>query len=82
MKTDIYNILFWITFIVAVITILGYIFGDSPTMEQGLLILILSFLFKIQANVVSNSLEIKNLKLGSIRLAEDFKDHIKNHSQK
>ncbi len=76
-KINIYEILFWIFFIIAIIMILWYVFGDSPTIEQTLLILIITFLFKIQADVVYNMSEIKILKSSFIRLAGDFKEHIK-----
>ena len=76
-KINIYEILFWIFFIIAIITALWYIFGDSPTIEQTLLILIITFLFKIQADVVSNNMEIRIMKNSFIRLGNDFKEHIK-----
>ncbi len=86
MKINIYDILFWIIFIIAVITALWYIFGDSPTFEQTILILIAGFLFKIQGNIIFNSLGIKSLKRkfniiekSFIRLASDFKNHVKHN---
>ena len=84
MKISIYEVLFWIFFAIAIITILWYIFGSSPTLEQVLLILILTFLFKIQATTISNGVEIKNLrkKFGLledsfIKLVRDFKKYVK-----
>ena len=76
-KINIYEILIWIFFIIAIIMILWYIFGNSPTIEQTLLVLIITFLFKIQADVVSNMSEIKTIKSSFIRLAGDFKEHLK-----
>jgi hypothetical protein len=77
-KINLYDILFWIFFIIAVITILWYIFGDSPTIEQALLVFIIAVLFKMQSIVSTNGLEIKILKSSFIRLANDFKEHIKH----
>lgn len=80
MKINIYEILFWIFFVLSIIIILWYIFGKSPTIEQALLVLILTFLFKIQASTISNNFEIINLKKkfgliekSFIKLVEDFK---------
>ena len=78
MKQNIYDIFFWIFFVVAVIIVLWYIFGKSPTIEQALLVLVISFLFKIQGNVSANTVEINNLKNSFMRLASDFKGHIKH----
>ena len=76
-KINIYEILFWIFFIIAIIMILWYIFGDSPTIEQTLLVLIITFLFKIQADVFSNSSEMRIMKDSFIRLVRDFKEQVK-----
>ncbi|MBS3088927.1 hypothetical protein J4402_04085 [Candidatus Pacearchaeota archaeon] len=73
MKLNIYEILFWIFFILAIVTVFWYIFGDSPTIEQALLILVISLLFKIQSNVSFNTAEITILKRSFIRMADDFK---------
>ena len=78
MKIKIYDILFWIFFVLGVIFFLWYVFGDSPTIEQALLILIITFLFKIQSNITSNTLEMKILRRSFTRLVEDFKEHIKH----
>jgi len=80
MKINIYEILFWIFFVISIITALWYIFGDSPNLEQALLVIILTFLFKIQASTITNSFEIKSLKnrfnyleKSFIKLVDDFK---------
>lgn len=78
MKANIYDILFWVLFVISITVGLWYIFGHSPTFEQALLILIITFLFKIQANVTSNNTEIKVLKKSFFRLVEDFKKYIKH----
>ena len=72
------NILFWTLFILGIIVVLWVFFGNSPTIEQALLILILGM-------TVKNSIEIKGLRsnLGNLEgkfnsLAKDFKEHIKH----
>ena len=76
MKISIYDILFWIFFIISIIIVLWYLFGNSPTIEEALLILAISFLFKIQSVVIENKSEIKLLRNSFINLASDFKQHI------
>ena len=73
-KTNIYDILFWIFLIIAIIVFLWYIFGDSPTLEQALLILVISLLFKIQSNVSYNTAEINVVKRSFINLVGDLKE--------
>jgi len=73
MKINIYEILFWIFFILAIITLFWYVLGNSPTLEQALLILVISLLFKIQSNVSFNTAEMHILKRRFIRMADDFK---------
>ena len=72
MRINLYEILFWIFFVLSVIVILWYIFGDSPTLEQALLILIITFLFKIQSSVITNNYEIKTLKSRFKNLENSF----------
>lgn len=71
------DIILIILTIIAVTISLWYIFGDSPTIEQALLVLIITFLFKNQSNLIANNTEIKILKNSFIHLAKDFKEHTK-----
>lgn len=50
------EIIFWALFIVAIVVVLWYVFGNSPTLEQALLILILTLTFK-------NSLDLRTVKV-------------------
>lgn len=59
---------------------LWYLFGDSPTLEQALLVLIIGLLFKMQSQIISNSKDVDILKLkfgkiehSFIKIADDFK---------
>lgn len=75
-KNVFYEILFWLFFIITIIIVVWYFLGNSPTIEQALLILILTMLFKIQADIYSNKTETKMLKTSFIKLASDFKLHL------
>ncbi len=50
------EIIFWILFIVSIGVVLWYLLGKSPSMEQALLILVLTLVFK-------NSLDLRTVKL-------------------
>lgn len=76
MKTNIYDILFWIFFILAVAMALWYIFGNSPTIEQALLVLVITFLFKIQSEIIHNKSGLKMLEIRFNALAKDFKEKV------
>ncbi|MEW6063451.1 MAG: hypothetical protein AB1571_03745 [Nanoarchaeota archaeon] len=45
------DILFWIFLIVVIVLFLWLIFGSSPTLEQTLLALLLSFVIKIHGDI-------------------------------
>ncbi len=70
------DIILWILFALSIAVGLWYLFGNSPTFEQALLVVIITFLFKIQYDLAVNKMEMKNFRAGFIRLAEDFKKHI------
>lgn len=67
-----------ITFIIAVIFAFWYIFGDSPTLEQALLIFIVGATVTtlIEIRVLAN--DHKHLKRSFHALAVDFKEHVKH----
>lgn len=78
------KILFWIVFVIGVIFAVWYIVGDSPTLEQSLLILILIFLFKNQGVTRENKMRLRYIgkRLNSLeenfhRISEDL-EHIKH----
>jgi len=85
MNTKIYDTLFWIFFVASVIIGLWYIFGDSPTFEQTILFLILTFLFTNNSKITRVSTELNlakkrfdKLEDSFTRLVHDFKEHIKH----
>lgn len=69
------NILIIILFIATLITVFWYLLGDSPTLEQGLLILILTFMFTMYGNIREQGNELKLIKRSLIKLGDDFKEH-------
>lgn len=81
MKINIYDIIFWIFFMLSIIFFFWYLFGNSPTLEQALLVLIIGLLFKMQGSINSNKWEVKILKNSFIRLADDFKEHLINNKK-
>jgi len=74
----IYDIIIIILFIATLITVFWYLLGSSPTLEQGLLILILTFLFTIYGSQRSQDARLRSLESSFFRLAEDFKEHIEH----
>ncbi len=80
----IYDIITVILFIATLIIVFWYIFGNSPTLEQGLLILILTFLFTtygtmrgMEKDVVNTKSNFRRLEDSFIKLGNDFKTHTK-----
>lgn len=78
------DIILIILAVISVIVGLWYLFGASPTLEQTLLIFILTAVFSLTINVSRigmkvNLIEQKVNKLENsfVRLADDFKSHIK-----
>ena len=78
MKLNISEILFWIFFVLAIIFFFWFVFGDSPTFEQTLLIFILGFVVTNYANIRSLRVNHNNLKRSFITLAQGFKEHTKH----
>ena len=79
------DILFWILFILGIIVFLWALFGNSPTLEQTLLIFILGMVIKneFSINKVNIKTELTKQKLENLDnrfnfLARDFKEHIKH----
>ena len=72
------DLLFWFLFGLGIIIVLWLFIGNTPTIEQALLVLILTM-------VVKNSIDIEGVKTGTYHfqkkfdaLATDFKEHIKH----
>lgn len=69
---------FWILFLLGVAAVVLLIFGKSPTLEQALLILILSLVVKNTADLRELKERVKNNERRFQALASDFKEHVKH----
>lgn len=85
MAVRISDIVIWVLFIASIIVFIWYVFGNSPSFEQMILIFILTILFTSSIKLTNiamklNFLEKRFTKLGDsfIKLSGDFKEHIKH----
>ncbi len=78
MTIRISDIIICILFIASVILFLWYIFGNSPSFEQMILVFILTVLFTNSIKLNKLGLELKYFKQSFHSLADDFKNHIKH----
>ena len=76
------DIIIWVMFIISVFVALWYLFGNSPTLEEAILILIVTFL-------ITNILDTREMKVrfglmeGSfVRLIHDFREFKENVEKK
>ena len=72
------DVLFWVLFILALFVVGWLIFGNSPTIEQALLFLILTLVIKNSADLRELKEKAKNNEAKFNALAQDFKEHIKH----
>ncbi len=72
------DIIFLILFLASVFVAFWYLFGSSPTFEQGLLLMILTLLIANVADVREMKTKFRLLEKSFIRLSKDFKEHIKH----
>ena len=70
------DIVIWILFILSIVIVLWYFFGNSPTLEEALLVLILTMLFITNTQVVKNGIRLAILEKRFNKLAVDFIKHI------
>lgn len=77
------DIIIWILFILTIIIVLWFIFGNTPTFEQTILAIAITFLFTIGIKLGGfgeklNSIERKFniLEKSFIKLVGDFKKHV------
>lgn len=69
---------FWVLFLLGVAAVVLLIFGKSSTLEQALLILILSLVVKNTADLRELKERVKNNERKFQALVADFKEHIKH----
>lgn len=72
------DIIIVLLFIATLIVVFWYLFGNSPTLEQGLLILILTFMFTIYGNVREQGSKLNLMERSLVKLVEDFREHVKH----
>lgn len=89
MIIKIQDIIIWISFILSVIIFFWFLFGNSPTFEQTILGITMTFIFAISFKIGGFGYRINNferrfnrLETSFIRLANDFKDHSTKHFHK
>lgn len=72
------DIIVWIAFIIALFVVAWFFFGNSPTIEQSLLVLNISYLLVINSKIskIETRLSIFTNKFNA--LAKDFKQHIQH----
>ena len=65
------EIIVWILVAISVVVVFWYIFGDSPTIEQAILILILTL-------SITTIIKVSVLETRFRFLVRDFREHIKH----
>ena len=76
MAIRISDIIIWILFIASVIMFLWYIFGNSTSFEQMILVFILTVLFASSTKIINIGMKLNILERRFNSLAKDFKQHI------
>jgi len=76
MEIKVQDIILWILFIISLVIAIWYIFGNSPTFEQTILILILTILFTTNSKVNNINSRLFLLERSFSALAKDFKHQI------
>ena len=75
MKTR--DIIFWILVLISIAIALWYFFGNSPTFEQTLLVLILTVIFGMAVKVAVIGEKMNSIEKRFILLAKDLGQHLK-----
>lgn len=83
MSLKIQDIIIWILFILSLIIFFWYLFSNSPTFEQTILGIAVTFLFTISFKIGGFGVKLDNierrfniLEKSFIKLANDFKSHL------
>ncbi len=70
-----YDIILWILIILSIATGTWYLFGNSPTFEQTILMFILTIVFGIAVKITRTETRLANLEKSFYHLADDFKKY-------
>ena len=78
------DIIIWILFTAAIIVGLWYLFGNSPTFEQAILLFIIGALFAINSSTNKIGMELKflrrhfgKLEESHVKLLNDFREYVR-----
>jgi len=75
------DIIFWILVLVSIVVVLWYLFGNSPTFEQTILILVLTIIFGIGTKVAIIGEKVDSIEKRFFILAKDFKEHLNKNKR-
>ena len=67
------DIILWILFLTAIFVSLWYIFGNSPSFEQALIVLVISLLFAVYTKISDMSSRIVVLEKSFFNMESSFK---------
>ena len=73
-----YDILIWILFILAVLVVVWYLFGDSPTLEEAILVLLLTLTITSIIQIKENSHKVEMLERRFHNMEDSFIKPINN----
>lgn len=72
------DIIIIILTLISIATAIWYLFGDSPTFEQAILIFILTLLIANNSKLIKLGTKFSHLEKSFVHLTKDFKQHIKH----
>lgn len=68
------DLIIWILFFISIGVGLWYLFGDSPTLEQAILVVVISFLITNMLDTRETKIRFGLMERSFFRLADDFRD--------
>ena len=70
------EIIFWILAVISIGVAGWYLFGNSPTFEQTILVLMLTVVFGISMKVAVIGEKVNSIERKFNMMAKDFKEHL------
>ncbi len=70
------DIIIWILFILSIVVVIWYFFGDSPTLEEAILVLLLTLVITNIIQIKEVAYRLRSLERSFYALAKDFKVHL------
>ena len=67
------DVILWILFLTAVFVSLWYLFGNSPSFEQALIVLVISLLFAVYAKISDTFSRMVVLEKSFLNIESSFK---------